>query len=113
MGSEQRINPRVPSYAKAMLVEPLIPGYIRDLSRSGCQVAFMQSITAAVGDLIAVRVIAEHDPTLPPFLIHLRIRWKKADAPWSTLGGQIEPMDNAKEKDTFERLVSYYAGTQA
>jgi hypothetical protein len=112
MGSEQRMNPRVPSYAKAMLIDPLTPGYIRDLSRSGCQVAFMQSVAADVGDLIAVRVIAEHDPTLPPFLIHLRVRWKKADDPWSTLGGQIEPMDDAHERATFDRLVSYYAGTQ-
>jgi hypothetical protein len=113
MGSEQRKNPRMPSYAKAMLVDSQIPGYIRDLSRSGCQVAFMQTIPAAVGEIIAVRVIAEHDQTIPPFLIHLRIRWTKKDDPWSTLGGQIEPMNNEKEKAVFERLVTYYAGAQA
>jgi hypothetical protein len=112
MGSEQRKNPRMPSYAKAMLVDPAIPGYIRDLSRSGCQVAFMQAIPASVGDVITVRVIAEHDQTLLPFLIHLRIRWTKNDDPWSTLGGQIEPMADPQEKKTFEQLVTYYAGEQ-
>jgi hypothetical protein len=47
VGSKLRKNPRVSGYAKALLVGQMTPGYIRDLSRSGCQVAFMQSIAAA------------------------------------------------------------------
>lgn len=108
MGNEQRKDRRAPSYAKALLIDPQALGYIRDLSRSGCQVAFMQSVAVAAGDLITVRVIAEHDPTIPPFQIQLRIRWLKRDPLWFALGGEIVPIDDAQAAGAFEKLVDYY-----
>jgi hypothetical protein len=111
MGTEKRKDPRVPSYAKAVLVDQQIPGYIRDLSRSGCQVAFMQPIRAGVGDLITVQVIAEHDPSILPFQIQLRVRRVIEDPLWHSLGTQIETIFDPKEAIAFERLVSYYTGT--
>ncbi len=110
MGSEQRKDPRVPSYAKAILVGPQVLGYIRDLSRSGCQVAFMQPVKGAVGDLITVRVIAEHDQSIAPFEIRLRVRRVIQDPLWFALGTQIESMVNPQDAGAFERLVSYYSG---
>ena len=110
MGSDNRRDLRVPGYAKAVLTDGHIPGYIRDLSTSGCQVAFIQPISAAVGDLITVQVIAEHDPTIAPFLLRLRIRRVIEDPPWHSLGSQIEPMLDPKEAEAFQRLVSYYSG---
>jgi len=110
MGTEQRRDPRVSSYAKAMLLTPPAPGYIRDLSRTGCQVVFMQPVPAAVGDLITVRVIAEHDPSITPFLIKLRVRWLKQDSIWFALGAQIEPFEDQSSLASFDKLVSYYSG---
>ena len=110
MGNEQRRDPRVSSYAKAFLIEPPVPGYIRDLSRTGCQVAFMQPIPAAVGDILGIRVIAEHDPTIQPFVIRLRVRWLRQDPIWFALGAQIEPLEDPAVLATFTRLVAYYSG---
>jgi hypothetical protein len=109
MGSDLRKDPRVSGYAKALLLRRMTPGYIRDLSRHGCQVAFMQAVEVAAGDLITVRVIAEHDATLPPFEISLRVRWVKPDALWFTLGGQIESAPVPGSEAVFEKLVDYYA----
>ncbi len=110
MGTEQRKDPRVSSYAKAILLTPPAPGYIRDLSRTGCQVAFMQPVPAAVGDVITLRVIAEHDPSITPFPITLRVRWLKQDAIWFALGAQIEQFDDPAALSSFEKLVAYYSG---
>jgi hypothetical protein len=111
VGTEQRKDPRVPSYAKAVFVDRQIPGYIRDLSRSGCQVSFMQPVPAAVGDLITVQVIAEHDPSIVPFHIRLRVRRVIEDALWYSLGTQVEAISDPKEKGAFDRLVSYYSAS--
>ena len=111
MAGEQRRDLRVPSYAKAVLADGHIPGYIRDLSSSGCQVAFIQPVSAAVGDVITVQVIAEHDPTIAPFRIQLRIRRVVEDPPWHSLGTQVETIHDPKEAEAFERLVSYYSGS--
>ena len=110
MGSEHRENPRVSGYAKALLLGPTTPGYIRDLSKSGCQVAFMQPVAAAVGDLLNLRVIAEQSLNIPPFELGLRVRWMKLDDPWFALGGEIESVSCREDESVFERLVAYYAG---
>jgi hypothetical protein len=110
MGSEQRKDPRAPSYAKALLIAPPAPGYIRDLSRSGCQVAFMQAVDVKKGDLITVRVIAEHDPSIAPFLVRLHVRWMRQDSIWIALGGEVEPPDDAQTAAAFDKLVAYYTG---
>lgn len=111
MGIEQRKHPRVSGYAKALLLGSLIPGYIRDLSRSGCQVAFMQAVQVAEGDLVAIRIIAEHDPSIPPFEVRLRVRWIKPDAIWHAFGGEIVQQENAEAAGVFDKLVDYYSGT--
>jgi hypothetical protein len=110
MGSDQRRDPRVSSYAKALLLTPPAPGYIRDLSRTGCQVAFMQPVPAAVGDLLTLRVIAEHDPSIQPFLIKLHVRWLRQDPIWFAVGAQIDPFEDSDSQASFEKLVSYYTG---
>jgi hypothetical protein len=110
MGSELRKDPRVSGYAKALVLQTMTPGYIRDLSRRGCQVAFMQPVAATAGDLLSIRVIAEHDATLPPFEISLRVRWVRPDAIWFAMGGEIETPPTAEPGAVFEKLVDYYAG---
>jgi hypothetical protein len=113
MGSEHRRDPRVSSYAKAILVDPPAPGYVRDLSRTGCQIAFMQPVPAAIGDLLVLRVIAEHDPSITPFPLKLRVRWLKQDDIWFAVGAQIEPFEDPGALASFNKLVSYYSGAGA
>jgi hypothetical protein len=67
-------------------------------------------VAAAVGDLINVRVIAEHDQGIAPFDLCLRVRWVKPDAIWQALGGEIESLRCPEGKAPFEKLVAYYAG---
>ncbi len=113
MAGEQRKYRRVASYAKALLVEGQVPGYIRDLSAGGCQVVFLQPVDAAVGDLLTVRVIAEHDPTIAPFQVRLRVRRLIDDPPWYSLGTEIEGQVDAAEESAFRALVGYYSGPEA
>lgn len=110
MKAEKRKDARVPSYAKAVLVDGQVPGYIRDLSLSGCQVAFLQPPRVGVGDVLTVQVIAEHDPSILPFHIRLRVRRLIEDPPWHSVGAQIERHVDAAEEQAFEKLVSYYSG---
>jgi hypothetical protein len=113
VGAENRHQPRVSGYAKALLVGPNTPGYIRDLSRTGCQVAFVQAVPAVAGDLIKVRVIDEHDPSVPQFDINLRVRRIQPDALWCVLGGEIESVSGHEDENVFAKLVEYYAGAGA
>jgi hypothetical protein len=112
MGTDLRKHPRVPGYAKAVLVDGQVHGYIRDLSVSGCQVAFIEPTAVSVGDLVTVQVIAVHDPSIQPFRIRLRVRRLIDDPPWHSLGAQIESHLDAQEQQAFESLVGYYSGAR-
>jgi hypothetical protein len=109
VGVEHRHQPRIASYAKALLVGPNTPGYIRNLSRTGCQVAFLQTVPAVAGDLLKIQVIDEHDPSVTQFQISLRVRRIKPDAIWCVLGGEIESVSGHEDEHVFEKLVDYYA----
>lgn len=113
MGTENRRHARVPSYAKAVLMDGHVPGYIRDLSISGCQVSFMQPVAAAVGDVVTIQVIAVHDQSLPPFSMRLRVRRLIQDPPWHSLGAEIEGHLGPREEQAFDALVRYYSGAKA
>jgi hypothetical protein len=109
MQNEQRKDPRVFGYAKAVYVERQTPGYIRDLSRSGCHVSFMQPIPANVGDIITIQVIPEHDPLLAPFQIRLHIRRVIKDTLWFSVGAELESILTQTGAEAFDRLVTYYS----
>ena len=108
MDENKRKNPRMAGYAKAIIAETMAPGYIRDLSRTGCQVSFMPSIDVAVGSLLTMDVIAEHDPTIAPFRLSLRVLWSRRDSLWQYIGGELESLSCREDEECFERLVDYY-----
>lgn len=108
MGTEQRKNRRVLGYAKALHVPTRTPGYIRDLSSTGCQVAFMQPLPVHSGDTLDIMVMAEHDPTIAAFAVRLTARWVKADAIWFSVGGETTGPESGTDRDSFAALVSYY-----
>ena len=57
-----------------------------------------------------MRIIAEHDPSIAPFVVRLRIRRVIDDPPWHSLGTEIEKIRDPLEAAAFEKLVNYYAG---
>ena len=108
MSSENRRNHRVIGYAKTLHLAECVPGYIRDISSTGCHVSFTSEVRAVPGDLMELRVMPAHDPSIASFRITLRIRWVKADAIWFSVGGQVEALSNEKDKESFAQLLRYY-----
>jgi hypothetical protein len=108
MDEEKRRNPRIAGYAKAIVAGTMTPGYIRDLSRTGCQVSFLQPIELSSGSLLNMEVIAEHDPTIAPFRLSIRVRWMNKDSLWHFVGGEIETLSCREDDECFARLVEYY-----
>jgi hypothetical protein len=108
MDIEQRKHQRVLGYAKAVHAATGTPGYIRDLSSTGCQVAFMQPLPVGRGDSVDIEIIAEHDPAIAPFAVRLTARWHKSDGIWFCIGGEVTTPAAGQERDSFAKLVSYY-----
>jgi hypothetical protein len=110
VGDENRKVRRVQAYAKAVHEATHTPGYIRDLSAAGCLVAFAQPLAVQAGGELVLRVIAEHDPSIPPFTVRLAVRWSRSDGLWFCIGGEIAEGGDGTGSTGFARLLSYYAG---
>jgi hypothetical protein len=112
MDSENRKQERVKGYAKVLFGPGMSPGYIRDLSRTGCQVSFLQPVPAREGDVIELQVVAGEQSGTLPFRFSLRVRWMRSDGLYFSLGGDTEGVSSADEEESFEKLVSYYQSYQ-
>jgi hypothetical protein len=107
MSAELRRQERATTHAKAVFVDTMTSGYLRDLSASGCQVAFMAPVPAQEGLTVTIQVIPIHDPAQAPFQLLLDVRWVRNDPLWYLMGGKIRgvtPQDTASLK----KLIAYY-----
>ena len=105
MGADQRKQPRTRGYAKAIHAASGIPGYVRDLSVTGCYVSFLKPIDVHIGDEIEIQIVSGGGVDVPPFSLRLVVRWKKEDGIYFSIGGEL-PGDTADPH--FTRLVEYY-----
>ena len=110
MGTEHRRNPRAAAYAKAVHAATSTPGWIRDLSATGCQVAFVRPLPVRPGDPVEVTVFAEHDPSIAPFPLRLVARWARADGIWFCVGGELAGPAAGEQRAGFDARAAYYGG---
>ncbi len=109
MEPEHRHRERTTGYAKAIFVDTMMPGYLRDLSASGAQVSFMRPVSAQEGETVTIRIVPVHDDTISPFLVSLEVHWAKSDPVWFTMGGEIRPF-SPQDVAPLGRLVEYFVG---
>jgi hypothetical protein len=110
MGSDLRKDSRVNCYAKVLFSKTMTPGYIRDLSESGCRISFVQPVPAGPEDVIELQVMAGGGIQIPPFTFHMLVRWARNDGIYFALGGDIKGVSSDTEEGTFDALVKYYRG---
>jgi hypothetical protein len=110
MGSELRKQQRVRCYAKVLFAETMTPGYVRDMSATGCQISFVQPVPAGPNDVIELSVVAGGGTQISPFTFHMLVRWAKNDGIYFAIGGDIHGVSSETEEGSFAKLVSYYQG---
>jgi hypothetical protein len=112
MGAEQRRHERATAQAKAVFVDTITSGYLRDLSTSGCQVAFMTPVPAKEGQIVTIQIVPVHDPAAAPFHIQLEVRWLRNDPLWFLMGGKTQGV-TALDSEALGKLVDYYLGASS
>ena len=110
MSDEHRSLRRVHTYAKAFLVEEKMPGYVRNLSRSGCQIALLKRIPLKRGDNLMVQVIPGDEIGIPPFMIALQVAWIQPDPFYYLIGGKTTTpsAEENRNRTSLNELCEYW-----
>ena len=107
MNAEHRRAERAAGYDKAILLDTMTPGYLRDLSATGAQVAFLRPVSVSEGQTVVIRVIPVHDGTIASFRLSFEVRWVRSDPVWFVMGGQIR-CSTGQDAASLNKLVEYY-----
>lgn len=114
MPREQRGNRRSRGYAKVTVQArgAGAPGYLRDISPTGCLLGLLEPLPVQRGDLLEVRVLADPEVGVPPFQVSVRVAWTRTDPVYFSVGGTVEPQagssDPGRRKRNLETLYEYY-----
>jgi hypothetical protein len=106
MGEDQRKDPRNKAYAKVLLEGSGTLGYLRDLSREGCQLAFIGNPSVDKGAVVSLEVLPAEEMEIPPFSMDVRIMWTRNDPVYYLAGGLI---NSTQDEERLKRLFQYYA----
>jgi hypothetical protein len=106
MGEDQRKNPRSKTYAKVLLTERGTLGYLRDLSKEGCQLAFIGNPRLEKGVVVSVEVLPIEEIKIPRFSLEVQIMWTREDPVYHLAGGLIT---SKQDKQRLLQLFQYYA----
>ena len=107
--AEQRRSQRNKTYVKVLLGSSGAPGYIRDLSREGCQLAFMRNPAVKKGDLLDIEVLPSEEMAVGRFSMTVRIVWVREDPVYLMAGGLISSVRGEKAEQRIGQLYRYYA----
>jgi hypothetical protein len=108
-GKEQRKSPRKKTYAKILLEDGGILGYLRDLSKEGCQLAFLNNPTLQKGEVRSIEVLPDEQMAIPRFSMAVRIMWTREDPVYSIAGAIITSTRDRESEKRLARLFRYYA----
>lgn len=112
--ADMRKSPRSKTYAKLLVEGTNTLGYLRDLSRQGCQVALLAPLAAEAKQTLTITILPEPEIGVPRFRMALEVRWSRTSPPYFLLGGECRPLPGdpggGGECRAMEELLRYYAG---
>jgi len=107
-GSEKRASERENCYAKLVLSEDKLPGYIRDVSLLGFRIEIPGDIDIETGKEINARVIPMEETEGDAFGVRLEVRWVRKEEPFTAVGMRLIELESDQARLEYNRLIEYY-----
>ena len=95
-------------YAKALILETNLPGYVRDISQTGCRIDLINRVDWNPGDNIKAAIIPDPSLAIGSFRGTFEIRWVKKRDLYYVVGAQIISVKDEASRDNYKKLLQYY-----
>ncbi len=97
------------TFAKVVLVKDNSPGYLRDISKSGCYIALLKPAVVEKQDILELIIIPGDEIGIQYFKLNLEVLWIRTESLYFCLGGKVSALPGPENKERLEQLIRYYA----
>lgn len=101
-------TPRETCYAKILFLEDNIPGYIKDISTTGCRIDIPSDVAWEIGQRKKIIIIPEEPLAIDPIKGTVEIRWIKKVEMFYKCGMQVVSVKDLHSKESYRKLLLYY-----
>lgn len=106
--SDENRSIREKCYAKVVFHDGNIPGYVRDISESGCRIDILEKTPWDRGELKKFSLFPEHMLHIGPIHGTLEIRWTRSEKFFLLMGTKIKSVKDETSKKNYNLLLDYY-----
>ena len=106
---ENRQKDREICYAKVILTNTGLIGWIRDISEKGCRIDFASPSKPEIEKEYPFHIIAEESMSGLEVLGTCFTRWIKDGPVFNTVGIEVNSFHHPRDKESFKVLYAYYA----
>ncbi|MBN1647534.1 MAG: PilZ domain-containing protein [Spirochaetales bacterium] len=95
-------------YAKIILTNTNLIGWVRDISEIGCRTDFPVPTKPEQDKVYPFHIIAEESAGGVEVLGTCQVRWQKEGAVFNSAGFEVISFHNEKDREAYKTLFAYY-----
>ena len=101
--------PRRGTYARVLLGDGENPGYLRDLSPTGCRLSFVEHVDRGAGQSMEVEVIPDSSSGVEPFAVKLVIKWVRQEHVYCSVGAAVTQFPTDLDQTRYDELLAHHS----
>jgi len=106
--SDSQRQVRESAYAKVIFKQENLPGYVRDISKKGCQIDLLSEVDWKEGDKKKIVIIPEEEVGFAPVHGTVEIRWLRQNELYYSIGVQFISVQDEDSKKNYINLLTYF-----
>ena len=107
--TEKERTIRETCYAKILFLEENIPGYVKDISATGCRIDIPSAVRWEAGQRKSIIIIPEEPLPIEPIKGVVEIRWIKQVDMFFKCGMHVISVNDEASKENYAKLLAYYS----
>ncbi len=104
--AENRSETRNSGYAKVIV--DAMPGYLRNLTESGCKILTMSALKCTVNDTVPLQILPDETSGLGRITLTARLCWEKQEETGFLYGFSITAFSAPGNAAVYKKLVSLH-----
>jgi hypothetical protein len=106
--NEQKRDSRDRAYAKVIFPEDNLPGYVRDISKTGCRIDLVKKVSWTTGEKKKIVIVPEEHVGFAPVHGTVEVRWLRPGEIYNSVGVRFISVQDEDSKKNYKFLLKFF-----